>query len=69
MDLRWSGRCGSCFSQGQLFLNSSSDARLLRPILAAAAAGGEPPSREALDADAEALDVRPLFDGSELERI
>jgi len=57
-------------SQGQLFLNSSSDARLLRPILAAAAAaGGEAPSREALDADAEALDVRPLFDGSELERI
>jgi aryl-alcohol dehydrogenase-like predicted oxidoreductase len=56
-------------SHGQLFLNSSSDARLLRPILAAAAAGGEAPSREALTADAEALDVRPLFDGSELERI
>src|SRR5579862_5011638 len=56
-------------SHGQLFLNSSSDARLLRPILAAVAAGGEAPSRETLEADAEALDVRPLFDGSELERI
>jgi len=56
-------------SRPQLFLNSSSDARLLRPILTAASAGGDAPPRDALTADAEALDIRPLFDGSELERI
>jgi aryl-alcohol dehydrogenase-like predicted oxidoreductase len=52
-----------------LFLNSSSDARLLQPILAAAATVGEAPDAALLEADARALDVRPLFDGSELERI
>jgi len=56
-------------SHPQLFLNTSSDARLLRPILAAATAPGDAPSAEALRADAAALDVRPLFDGGALERI
>jgi aryl-alcohol dehydrogenase-like predicted oxidoreductase len=60
---------GFVLSQPNLFLNSSSDARLLRPILAAAAAGGEAPAQEALEADADALAIRPLFDGSALERI
>jgi len=53
----------------QLFLNSSSDARLLRPILEAAAAGGPRPTREELEADVVAHGIRPLFDGAELERI
>ena len=53
----------------QLFLNSSSDLRLLRPILEAATAGGPAPSDEDLQRDAEELRIEPLFDGSELERI
>jgi aryl-alcohol dehydrogenase-like predicted oxidoreductase len=56
-----------------LFLNSSSDARLLRPILQAATAvaegrGGRP-TNEAMQADVDALGIRPLFDGAALERI
>ncbi|HEX9063547.1 MAG TPA: aldo/keto reductase [Streptosporangiaceae bacterium] len=52
-----------------LFLNSSSDARLLRPTLQAAAAGGPVPADEEMAADAERHGIRPLFDGAELERI
>ncbi len=53
----------------QLFLNTSSDARLLPAILAAAAGGGPVPTDEELQADVDALDMAPLFDGGELERI
>jgi len=53
----------------ELFLNTSSDARLLRPILEAAEAGGPAPTDEELAADRLAQGVRPLFDGAELERI
>jgi aryl-alcohol dehydrogenase-like predicted oxidoreductase len=56
-------------TNSQLFLNSSSDLRLLRPILEAAAAGGPAPAEEELRGDADALQMEPLFDGSELERI
>lgn len=52
-----------------LFLNSSSDARLLRTTLEAAAAGGPTPSAADMAADVEAYDMLPLFDGGELERI
>jgi aryl-alcohol dehydrogenase-like predicted oxidoreductase len=52
-----------------LFLNSSSDARLLRPILSAAAAGGPVPTDEEMAADVEQHEIEPLFDGAELERI
>lgn len=52
-----------------LFLNSSSDARVLRPILEAAAAGGPVPGQAELDADVAAYGIRPLFDGADLERI
>ena len=52
-----------------LFLNSSTDARLLRPILAAAVAAPDTPTDAAMAGDAEALGVRPLFDGDQLERI
>jgi hypothetical protein len=56
----------------QVFLNTSSDARLLPAILGAAEAasvGVPPPGDDELAADADALGVRPLFDGAELERI
>lgn len=53
----------------QLFLNTSSDARLLPVILDAAAAGAGAPADDELRADAEAHGVEPLFDGAELERI
>jgi aryl-alcohol dehydrogenase-like predicted oxidoreductase len=52
-----------------LFLNSSSDARLLRPTLEAAAAGGPAPTDEEMAADVEQHEIQPLFDGAELERI
>ncbi|MPY91910.1 MAG: aldo/keto reductase [Acidimicrobiia bacterium] len=53
----------------QLFLNTSSDARLLRPILQAASGGGPVPSDEEMAADVAAQGIRPIFDGAELERI
>jgi aryl-alcohol dehydrogenase-like predicted oxidoreductase len=51
-----------------LFLNTSSDARLLRPTLEAAEGGPSPTAGE-LASDRAALGVQPLFDGAELERI
>jgi aryl-alcohol dehydrogenase-like predicted oxidoreductase len=56
-------------STGTWFLNSSSDATLLRPILAAADRAGNMPTEAELDADAAALGITPLFDGAGLERI
>src|SRR4051812_32143433 len=53
----------------QVFLNTSSDARLLRTALEAAAAGGPRPSDAEMEADIAAHGVRPLFDGADLERI
>jgi hypothetical protein len=52
-----------------LFLNSSSDARLLRPTLEAAAVGGPPPADEEMAGDVERHEIKPLFDGAALERI
>jgi aryl-alcohol dehydrogenase-like predicted oxidoreductase len=52
-----------------LFLNSSSDATLLRPTLEAAARGGAVPSDAELAADVAAHGIRALFDGGDLERI
>jgi aryl-alcohol dehydrogenase-like predicted oxidoreductase len=52
-----------------LFLNSSSDARLLRPILEIAATGGPVPTDEQMAADIERHEIEPLFDGAALERI
>jgi aryl-alcohol dehydrogenase-like predicted oxidoreductase len=58
-------------AQPGLFLNTSSDARLLRSILAAAAAAssGPTPSAADLEADVAGQAMRPLFDGADLERI
>jgi aryl-alcohol dehydrogenase-like predicted oxidoreductase len=52
-----------------IFLNSSSDARLLTLALEAAASGGDVPTDEEMEADALRLGITPLFDGAELERI
>jgi aryl-alcohol dehydrogenase-like predicted oxidoreductase len=56
-------------SRPGLFLNTSSDARLLRATLQAAAAGPRAPSDSDLRSDVAALGVSPLFDGASLERI
>ncbi len=53
----------------QLFLNTSSDSRLLRPVLEAATRHGGVPSDATMQADADALGVSALFDGGALERI
>jgi aryl-alcohol dehydrogenase-like predicted oxidoreductase len=52
-----------------IFLNSSSDARLLRPTLEAAEAGGSTPTDAEMAADVERHEIEPLFDGEALERI
>jgi aryl-alcohol dehydrogenase-like predicted oxidoreductase len=55
----------------QVFLNTSSDARML-PLICEAAAAADATARPAdaeMEADVERLGVEPLFDGSELERI
>ncbi len=58
-------------SEPDVFLNSSSDARLLGAIVAAANAhdANERPSNEALAAVTSAQNISPLFDGRSLERI
>ena len=53
----------------ELFLNSSSDARLLQPIIDAASRSVFPPSADDLAADAAEWSMIPLFDGAALERI
>lgn len=52
-----------------LFLNTSSDARLLPTVLTAAAGPLALPGDEAMEADRIAHNITPLFDGAELERI
>jgi aryl-alcohol dehydrogenase-like predicted oxidoreductase len=56
---------------GQLFVDSSSDARILRTILEAAedAPASPRPADDAMAGDLLALGVSPLFDGGALERI
>jgi aryl-alcohol dehydrogenase-like predicted oxidoreductase len=53
----------------QLFLNTSSDARLLPTILAAAASTAPTPTDEEVQADLDAQGIVRLFDGGALERI
>jgi aryl-alcohol dehydrogenase-like predicted oxidoreductase len=58
-------------SNPQLFLNTSSDARLLQPTLDAAGASDATtrPSDDELQADVDTQAIEPLFDGADLERI
>jgi aryl-alcohol dehydrogenase-like predicted oxidoreductase len=53
----------------QVFLNTSSDARLLPLALEAAAGGGPAPTDAEMAADVVAHGIEPLFDGAGLERI
>jgi aryl-alcohol dehydrogenase-like predicted oxidoreductase len=53
----------------QLFLISSSDADLLRPTLEAASTAAAAPGEDELRADLVSQEIRPIFDGDELERI
>jgi len=54
----------------QLFLNTSSDARLLSATLNAIENfAGSPPEEMQLESDRADHDIAPLFDGAELERI
>ena len=52
-----------------LFLNTSSDLRLLRSILEAASTSGAAPTDAELAADAVSQGTAALFDGGQLERI
>jgi len=56
-----------------LFLNTSSDTRLMSEMLAAADnlldRDVVPPTADELAADVATFDMQPLFDGAELERI
>lgn len=52
-----------------LFLNTTSDARLLSLIFEAAADNPTVPADADMDADVDAFGITPLFDGRELERI
>jgi aryl-alcohol dehydrogenase-like predicted oxidoreductase len=56
-------------AEPDLFLNTSSDARLLAETLEVAAGPRRAPDAGALAADREAEGITPLFDGAELERI
>jgi aryl-alcohol dehydrogenase-like predicted oxidoreductase len=62
-----------CYVLGrsQLFLNSSSDSSLLRPILGAAATAPSEgvPSDAEMHADVDRYGILALFDGADLERI
>ncbi len=56
-------------AEPDVFLNTSSDARLLPAALEAAAGPIERPTDEQMSADATRLGITALFDGAELERI
>jgi len=61
----------SVLSQPDLFFNTSSDGRLLRPTLEAAAADDSTlaPTDDELRDDVDAFGIDALFDGGDLERI
>ena len=56
-------------AQDRLFLNTSSDARLLPQLVAAASDSLTSPTEDELTADESQFGITPLFDGQELERI
>ncbi len=56
-------------SNDRLFLNTSSDARLLPQLVEAASGDLSAPTDDELIADEQEFGITPLFDGRELERI
>ena len=59
---------GYVLGREQLFLNTTSDARLLPAVFAAADGRSTTPSDEEMAADVDAEGITPLFDGAALER-
>ncbi len=55
--------------RSDVFLNSSSDAHLLAMTLRAASDAGPVPTDVEMQADVDAHQIEPLFDGDRLERI
>ena len=60
---------GKVLSNPQLFLNTTSDARLLPPIVSAAEGDLNAPTDAELRADTETYGITDLFDNADLERI
>ncbi len=60
---------GYVLGNDDLFLNTSSDARLLPAVIEAARGTLEHPTKLEMDTDIEQFGITPLFDGSALERI
>ncbi len=56
-------------SRPGIFLNTSSDATLLREILEAAASAVEEPEAQVMEQDVSRLEITPLFEAGELETI
>ena len=56
-------------AEPDLFLNTTSDARKLATIFAAAESDAPPPTEAELRADITDFGITPLFDGRDLERI
>ena len=56
-------------SEDDLFLNTTSDARLLPTLVEMASGDLTAPTDAAMRADADTFGITPLFDGAELERI
>ena len=63
------GRSATCWRNPQLFLNTTSDARLLPMVVDAASGDLTAPTDDELRADVVEQGITPLFDGAELERI
>ena len=61
--------CATCSPIEQVFLNTTSDARLVPHIVEAAEGTLDRPTDDEMLADNETFGISPLFDGSELERI
>jgi hypothetical protein len=55
--------------EDDLFLNTTSDARLLPLVIEAASRPDRRAEHAEMDADTERFGITPLFDGTELERI
>ena len=64
------GPCATCCRDERLFLNTTSDARLLPLIVDGASGRPRPrPTDDELAADEATFGITPLFDGDDLERI
>ena len=66
----WPGPCAGCWPTRAVFLNTSSDGRLLRRHPRSGCRARRPPPSDAeMQADLATYGIEPLFDGDALERI